>query len=81
MIVGREYFLLGHEDVARQRLLYTHLSVGLEWRKKYAKEIGVRQVMQSLSHMWFFKLYLFGLHISRQKWEKAKKQTSNTRGN
>ncbi|XP_032786782.1 secreted frizzled-related protein 3 isoform X3 [Daphnia magna] len=52
---GREYFLLGHEDVTRQRLLYTHLSVGLEWRKKYAMLIG--------------------------KWEKAKKQTSNTGGN
>lgn len=38
---GREYFLLGHEDVTRQRLLYTHLSVGLEWRKKYAMLIGV----------------------------------------
>nr|CAG4646160.1 EOG090X03YR [Macrothrix elegans] len=34
--LGREYFLLGHEDVSRNRLLYTHLSVGLEWRKKYA---------------------------------------------
>jgi hypothetical protein len=40
-ILGREYFLLGHEDVTRQRLLYTTLSVGLEWRKKYALLIGV----------------------------------------
>lgn len=38
---GREYFLLGHEEASRQRLLYTNLSVGLEWRKKYALLIGV----------------------------------------
>lgn len=41
LFLGREYFLLGHEDTSRQRLLYTNLSVGLEWRKKYAMLIGV----------------------------------------
>lgn len=46
-ILGREYFLLGHEDVTRQRLLYTTLSVGLEWRKKYALLIGVWLIKQS----------------------------------
>lgn len=44
--LGREYFLLGHEDTTRQRLLYTHLSVGLEWRKKYALLVGVRNILE-----------------------------------
>lgn len=38
---GREYFLLGHEDVTNDRLVYSSLSVGLEWRKKYALLVEV----------------------------------------
>jgi len=38
---GREYFLLGHEDVTNDRLVYSSQSVGLEWRKKYALLIEV----------------------------------------
>jgi len=40
-ILGREYFLLGHEDVTNDRLVYSSQSVGLEWRKKYALLIEV----------------------------------------
>ena len=54
--LGREYFLLGHEDRSRERLLYTHLSVGLEWRKKYAVLVTV---INFFSLTWGFKFFLF----------------------
>jgi len=62
---GREYFLLGHEDVGKDRLLYTSASVGLEWRKKYALLVEVLVCLQKLIRCEFYNVFLLGSQNNR----------------
>jgi hypothetical protein len=39
--IGREYLLLGFEDIENQRLLHLSNSIALEWHKQHAEKILV----------------------------------------